>query len=758
MIIEKIEIDSFASHRGVSIDLAEGLNLIEGSNESGKSSIADFIKFVLYGAGGKAADDHLAERKRVMNFNDSHIAGSLTVRSGGRQIRITRNLAVSGSVRESVRTRVSVRDCETGADLSDGREPGELLLGIPEDLFCASVYLSQRGGAVAGADINQSISNILFSGDERVSSEKAIERIDAARIPLARKHGKVGRIYDIREELASLERKLAEDMEANERIMSLESAVSEQKRTNAEHVANYEQLEKQKRAYQLARSIEQCEAIEGAERAKVESELRMLDHKAEAHIPTDAESDELRAYERSFTALEKRTQELSAERERLELEREGYSGALRFGMVIRREGEDIIDRVENCQKKAKKYTASALALLLTAAAAVGVSFALPAFALYFYIGAFGLADTAIALFCLRAANVKRARAILDAAECKSTDELASALEKYRAASERIAELDAALEENREHTAELRGLFSAEKQRLARFLSDMDAEGEIADSEAIARVSEIFTQRMRTARELEADAREKRAYYEALLTQTKDVDLDAARTELAGLGIADPLSFDIDKLERNIRFYREQSAILSEKIHGLELELTGLRARAVSPAEVKERILALEGELAAAERKLAVYTLATEGLRTASEELRRSVAPTLARISGGYMSTLTDGRYSEMSLDASLSLSYESGGEQRHLDHMSTGTRDMAYLSLRLALADVITGEEGLIVMLDEATAHMDDTRAKNLITLLTERAAEGRQHILFTCHSREAELLSGMGAEFNHIKLQEKEA
>ena len=52
MIIEKIEIDSFASHRGVSIDLAEGLNLIEGSNESGKSSIADFIKFVLYGVLG----------------------------------------------------------------------------------------------------------------------------------------------------------------------------------------------------------------------------------------------------------------------------------------------------------------------------------------------------------------------------------------------------------------------------------------------------------------------------------------------------------------------------------------------------------------------------------------------------------------------------------------------------------------------------------------------------------------------------------
>ena len=118
-----------------------------------------------------------------------------------------------------------------------------------------------------------------------------------------------------------------------------------------------------------------------------------------------------------------------------------------------------------------------------------------------------------------------------------------------------------------------------------------------------------------------------------------------------------------------------------------------------------------------------------------------------------MSTLTDGRYGELSLDHSFALSYESGGELRHIDHMSTGTRDMAYLSLRLALADVISGEGKLVVMLDEATAHMDDTRAKNLLRLISERAGAGAQHILFTCHGRESRILSEIGAEYNRIKL-----
>lgn len=753
MIIERIEIDSFASHKGVSFELSEGINLIEGSNESGKSGIADFIKFILYGASGKAADDHLAERKRVMNFNDSHIGGSMTVRTENGRYKITRNLAVSGTVRESVRTRISVRDCESGADIYEGVEPGVMFLGIPEDVFCASVYLSQRGGKVSGADINESISNILFSGDERTSAQKAIERIDSARIPLSHKHGKVGRIYDVREELYSLESKLNSDMEANERIIALEAAVAERKKTNAEHQANYELLEKQKKAHELARLIEKCEAVEGAERAKIDSEMRLLEHKAEAHIPTDSEMDELRGYERSLSALEKRAAELSSEREGLEREREVYSSELRFGEVLRREGSDIIERVEGYREKAKKLTVASAVIFALAVCVAGVSAFLPELWLWFCLGGFALFGIAVMLVFVRAKNSKTANAILGAANCSSTEELARAIERYRKANERITALSSALELNKERTAELRGAHSAEKQRLEHFLSDMDIEEEAEDSESLGAIGEIFTQRQRTVRELESEAREKRVYYEALLTQTENVDLERTRAELDALGVADPLSFDAQKLDRNIKFYREQSDMLCERIHAFELELTELRARSVSPAEVKERMLCLEGELAECERKHAVYVLAAESLKTASEELRRSVAPALARISGEYMGTLTDGRYGELSLDHAFALSYESGGEQRHIDHMSTGTRDMAYLSLRLALADVISGEGKLIVMLDEATAHMDDTRAKNLLRLISERASTGAQHILFTCHSRESHMLSEIGAEFNRIEL-----
>lgn len=749
MIIEKIEIESFASHSNTEIELSDGVNLIEGDNESGKSSLADFIKFVLYGAAGKASDGHLAERKRVMNFNSSYMAGALCVRCGERRLRITRNTAVSGSVRESVRTRISVIDRDTGEDIYDGTEPGVMLLGIPEELFCSSVYLSQRQGNAVGASVNESISNILFSGDERMSADRAIERIEQARIPLSHKHGRVGRIYDIKDELASLERKLSDETEKNERIARLDASLKEKKKTNSEHIGNYVELEKKKRAYELSKIIESCEALADAEREKAESELSLLEYKGSVHIPTDSETEELYAYERSLRLLEKREAELSGEREELLSERVSLEPSLSLSSYA---DTDVVGEIRGYAKAKTRFTS----LAWTFAAIFLLGLAAAVLLLPVLIAAAGAALLlCLVFFALRAKNAGKIKNILTLADCKDADELEGAVEKCREALARQAELDASLDENARESCECDEIARLERARFSEYLAMMDIDGEKCNADYVPEIAGTFRVRVSHANELEAAARERRAYFDALMRQAQNADVDAARRELDSLGVDSPDSLDPDKLDRNIAFYREQSALLSDKIHSLELELAELRATVSAPAAIYERITYLESELSSCERKLAVYQLASEGLKKASEELRRSVAPTLARIAGGYMDSLTGGRYSEVSLDSALALSYSSGGEMRHIDHMSTGTRDAAYLSLRLALGDVISGKGALPVILDEATAHMDDARAEALISLLCERAEAGHQHILFTCHKRECEILGRIGREFKHIVLGE---
>ena len=49
MIIKKLELTAFGKFNNTTIELSEGLNLIGGSNESGKSTIHKFVEGMFFG-------------------------------------------------------------------------------------------------------------------------------------------------------------------------------------------------------------------------------------------------------------------------------------------------------------------------------------------------------------------------------------------------------------------------------------------------------------------------------------------------------------------------------------------------------------------------------------------------------------------------------------------------------------------------------------------------------------------------------------
>ncbi len=73
--------------------------------------------------------------------------------------------------------------------------------------------------------------------------------------------------------------------------------------------------------------------------------------------------------------------------------------------------------------------------------------------------------------------------------------------------------------------------------------------------------------------------------------------------------------------------------------------------------------------------------------------------------------------------------------------LSRGTADQLYLSVRLAVCRLCLPEKPPIV-LDDALAAFDDRRMALALELLQELARE-QQVLLFTCHGREGELLTG---------------
>ena len=108
-----------------------------------------------------------------------------------------------------------------------------------------------------------------------------------------------------------------------------------------------------------------------------------------------------------------------------------------------------------------------------------------------------------------------------------------------------------------------------------------------------------------------------------------------------------------------------------------------------------------------------------------------------------LTALTGGRYDRLSWGEDFSLTAGAAGEdtQRSVLWRSDGTADQLYLALRLAVSEELMGDAPLI--LDDALVRFDDARLSSALRLLRQQS-EHRQVILFSCQSREKEILARM--------------
>jgi uncharacterized protein YhaN len=176
---------------------------------------------------------------------------------------------------------------------------------------------------------------------------------------------------------------------------------------------------------------------------------------------------------------------------------------------------------------------------------------------------------------------------------------------------------------------------------------------------------------------------------------------------------------------------------------LERRISAAEAMLESPEDLQREYEELARRISALEAKHRAIVLAYSSIEAAREQLALRVNPRLRQSAARYLSVLTDGRYDALALDTDYLPSAESTGGIHPSEAFSGGTKDALYLSLRLALTDLLSGKEAKPILLDEALAQLDDKRATALLTILLHRAEEGGQSLLFTCHSREERLLEG---------------
>ena len=161
MKIVNIQIHEFGPIVDRSFDFNDTLTIINGDNESGKSTLMLFIKFALYGLSKRAKAGEASELDKALSHSTKNAAGSMTVSHLGKLYRIDRQIKKSGKTSTE---RVQLTDLENGTKCNYEGSIGEFLLGFPVEVFESSCGISQLGcSSVKGEQISTAIRNLMTS-------------------------------------------------------------------------------------------------------------------------------------------------------------------------------------------------------------------------------------------------------------------------------------------------------------------------------------------------------------------------------------------------------------------------------------------------------------------------------------------------------------------------------------------------------------------------------------------------------------------
>ena len=135
-------VNNFGVLSDFSFNFKDGLNVIKEENGFGKSTLAAFIKSMLFGLEDtKRPSLSENDRKKYEPWQGGSWGGSLTLSCGKKTYRIERSFFKKASLDE---IRVFDTETEKPVDIFSEKSPGEFLLGIDRDGFERTVFLSER--------------------------------------------------------------------------------------------------------------------------------------------------------------------------------------------------------------------------------------------------------------------------------------------------------------------------------------------------------------------------------------------------------------------------------------------------------------------------------------------------------------------------------------------------------------------------------------------------------------------------------------
>ena len=698
MKIKNIKINSYGKLKEKEINLKNNFNIIYGKNESGKSTLLNYIKNIFYGISKNKNGKEISDYEKYLPWIGEEFSGKIEYElDNGEHFEIYRDFHKKNP--KIFNSNLEEISHEFKIDKKDGNQFFGEQTGVTEQIYTSTIMTEQQEIILEKQEQNiliQKIANLAGSGDDNVSFQKAITQLGKRQLEEVGTSRTQDRPLNlVQNRLKQLEVVLKEEKlhfqnreDLQEKKNKLERELEKEKNTNnairkLNMLTKESQLEEEK--------IQVKEKIENENQKKLEKILQEKDDL----IKNNSEKNNL--LENNF--IKDDLQEKNNNLKNKIIKNNFYENKKENNFENKKinSKKEIKNKLNNLNYLNKKNKINLLMFSI-----IFILLIMMNIFNYIKIKNNLLYYFSVIIFIL---------------------ELIFFIFNHRKNKNKIKKIENDIEQ--------------EKERQNQFnekISILDSQIHLIEQEIEKQQQEIVKEKTEINTKLQAEKQKIENEYPNIL--------------ISNLLLIE----DRNMIEKKLEESNQKIMDYQLQLNGIQYEDSRIFEKVEEMISAKEEYENLKEELEILQEKEKYFELTKKFLEKAYEKMKNSVTPKFTQNLSEIVAKISNGKYQKVSIHEKEGLVVETkNGEYISANLLSVGTIDQLYLSLRLSMLDEISKEK-MPIILDEAFAYFDDERLKNILLFLNEQTKEN-QVILFTCSIREKEILNQLNIPYEWIEI-----
>lgn len=699
MKIKNIKVNAYGNIENKDINLEEGINIIHGANESGKSTLLNYIISIFYGISRNKDGKALSDYEKYKPWNSNEFSGRISYKlENGEKYEIFRdfnkkNPKIYNDKLEDISDRFET-------DKKDGSKFFIEQMGIDKQMYLSTVVSTQEEVRLNEKNQNmliQKIANLAGTGEDNVSYKKALIKLQE------KIRDEIGTNKTSQKPINIIEKEI---VEINNKIVETEKYRNRKYEIDAEKeqiLFELKELEQQKQILQELQN-----SMKSEEETKNRLEIREKNRKDNI-----AKINELKNQKNTINAESERVQ--SAKNHLQDIIKGHKENIEKLNSEI----EKIANEKEETQEKEKP---SISFIIITVVLAIALICSIILIKNYIVSGILGVAIIANIVFYV--INKNKQKVNKAKLREKINQEKQYKREKLENQKQQIIANVNTTEKELEKQEEEEKQVNSELSMLKGQIILLEKNNE--------KITEEIEQDNKAIKE------ESNKNKQQIIEKYKDKNINDL------LYINNYQNY-ISKIEETINNNRI-------RIKGLEIEYNTIVPQLDEMVVLEEKREADKEKLAELREKESIINIAIENLMDAYEEMKTTITPKFTKNLSESIQKISSNKYNKVTINDENGMIIENNrGEYVEAIKLSTGTIDQLYLALRLSMIDELS-KENLPIILDESFAYSDNNRLKNMLQYLTSDL-NNHQTIIFTCTDREQKMLEAMNIPYNVVEL-----